>query len=91
MKNFLDCNEYLEANYNIVVYHQVPWSLKINMLDFGAWMAMKSKVKKYHCRNSKQHDALSHSSNKAWRNRETQKLTNIWNHLLKVLDIIIHD
>ena len=65
MKNFLDCNEYLEANYNIVVYHQVPWSLKINMLDFGAWMNVKSKVKKYHCCNSKQHDALIQSSNKA--------------------------
>ena len=82
-------SEYLEANYSIVFLHQVLWYPKTNMLDLGAWITMQSKVEKYHCRNIKQHDALARSINDSWRDMEAQKLTNIWNFLLTVLDLII--
>ena len=40
----LDYSEYLAANYNILVHHQVPRSPETKMIDLGAWMTVQSKV-----------------------------------------------
>ena len=59
------------------------------MLDLGAWMTVQSKVEIYHRRNVKQHDALARSFKKGWHDVQEHKLTKIWEHFLKVLDLII--
>ena len=42
-ESMLEYIEYLGANYNIVVHHQVPRSPKTNTLNLGAWMTVQSK------------------------------------------------
>ena len=59
------------------------------MIDIGAWMTVQSKVEHFHRRNVKQHNALVRSVKKSWCNMEEHKITKIWEHFLKVLDIII--
>ena len=61
------------------------------MLDLYAWMTLQSKVVKYHFRNFKQHYALTHFVKKSWRSVKEQTLTKMWEHFIKVLDIIIQD
>ena len=34
-KSVFDYSDYLEANYNILVHHQVPQSPRTNMVDIG--------------------------------------------------------
>ena len=87
----LEYSEYLTANYNIVIHHQVPLSSETNMLDHGVWMTVQSKVEQYHRRNVKQHDDLAWFVKKAWRDVEEQKLTKIWERFFKVLDLITQD
>ena len=65
-ESLLEYSEYLADKYNIVFHHQVLRSLETNMLDLGSCMTMKSKVKIFHCRNAKQHNALARSVKKAW-------------------------
>ena len=88
-ESILEYSKYLVEDYNILVPHQVPRFPKTNMLELGAWVTVQSRVKKYHPRNTKQHNYLTHSVNNSWHNVEAQKLTKIWNHFLDVRDLII--
>ena len=63
-------SEYMAVNYNIVFHHQVSQSTETNMIDLGARMTVQSKVKKYHHRKVKQHDALYWYVKKLWHNVE---------------------
>ena len=69
-ESMLEYSEYMAANYNIVVQHQVPRSPETNMLDIGACMTVQYKVEIYRRLNVKQHDSLKRSVNKGWRNVE---------------------
>ena len=43
-ESMLKYGEYLEAKYNTMVHHQVPWYHETNTIDLGAWITVKSKV-----------------------------------------------
>ena len=83
--------EMLQDEHNIIVIHQCPRSPETNILDLGVWRAFQHVVEKQHFRKRKEKGALWRTCQGAYKTLDPQKLTNVYNRWLYVLDLIITD
>ena len=81
--------KYLKDDFNVVCVHQRPRSPATNMLDLGVWMALQNVVERLHFKKRKELDALARTTEDAWGELESMKLTNVWNRWRLVLDLIV--
>ena len=81
----------LKDDFNVILVHQRPRSPATNMLDLGVWMALQNVVEKLHFRKRMEAKALCNTVEEAWRQLDSIKLQNVYNHWKMVLDLIIKD
>ena len=79
----------LRRKYNVLCIWQVPCSPDTNMLDLGAWAAVQAEVEERHRQLVMRNDVLARSVEDAFFNcLDRQKLQNIYDRWLRVLDLI---
>ena len=76
---------------NIILLHQPARSPETNSLDLGFWMALQNRTEKksFDMRISKNN--VFAAVQEAWNEMLARTITNIYDRILKVLDLIVQD
>jgi len=79
----------LLEQFNVQILHQVPRSPEVNALDLGLWMSLQSRVEKQHYDKTSDADTLAKTVDEAWNDLPIRTITNVFNRIPVVQNLII--